>query len=101
MRSMIASGRKFRVDLCAVAMAAALAGLCACSSATPPQETSQPKPAAAQFDLAKCETLEPSLYRCPGLDAPLCDPDFERNAVQCVKITKDGVLLQAFPSSAM
>jgi hypothetical protein len=35
------------------------------------------------------------------LDAPLCDPDFERNAVQCVKITKEGVLLQAFPSGAM
>jgi hypothetical protein len=99
---MIASGRKFRVDLCAAAMAAALASLSACSSATPPpREIPQQKSAAAQFDLAKCETLEPSLYRCPGLDAPLCDPDFERNAVQCVKITKDGVLLQAFPSSAM
>jgi len=82
-------------------MAAAFAGVYACSSAPPPQESSAQKSAIAQFDLAKCETLEPSLYRCPGSDAPLCDPDFERNAVQCVKITKDGVLLQAFPSSAM
>jgi len=82
-------------------MAAALAHVCACSSAPPPQETTAQKAAIGQFDLAKCETLEPSLYRCPGLDAPLCDPDFERTAVQCVKITKDGVLLQAFPSSAM
>jgi len=82
-------------------MAAALAHVCACSSAPPPQETTAQKAAIGQFDLAKCETLEPSLYRCPGLDAPLCDPDFERNAVRCVKITKDGVLLQAFPSSAM
>ena len=95
---MIASGRKFHVGLCAIAMAAALA---ACSTATPPQETSPQKSARAKFDLAKCETLEPSLYRCPGLDAPLCDPDFERAPVQCVKISKDGVLLQAFPSSAM
>jgi hypothetical protein len=94
---MIVPGRKLRVGLCAVA----LAGVCACWSATPPTETSQQKAALAQFDLAKCETLEPSLYRCPGLDAPLCDPDFERNAVQCVKITKDGILLQAFPSNAM
>lgn len=98
---MLASGRKFHRGLCAVGMAAALAGFCACSSAPPPKETSAQKGEIAQFDLAKCETLEPSLYRCPGLDAPLCDPDFERNAVQCVKITKDGVLLQAFPSSAM
>ena len=98
---MLASGRKFQRRLRAVAFAAALAGVCACSSAPPPAETSAQKGAIARFDLAKCETLEPSLYRCPGLDAPLCDPDFERNAVQCVKITKDGVLLQAFPSSAM
>ena len=98
---MLASGRKFHRGLWAVAMAAALAGFCACSSAPPPKETSAQKGEVAQFDLAKCETLEPSLYRCPGLDAPLCDPDFERNAVRCVKITKDGVLLQAFPSSAM
>jgi hypothetical protein len=98
---MLASGRKFHRGLCAVAMAAVLAGFCACSSAPAPKETSAQKGEVAQFDLAKCETLEPSLYRCPGLDAPLCDPDFERNAVQCVKITKDGVLLQAFPSSAM
>jgi hypothetical protein len=97
---MLASGRKFHRGLCAVAITAALAGVCACSSAPPPEETPAQKGAIAQFDLAKCETLEPSLYRCPGLDAPLCDPDFERN-VQCVKVTKDGVLLQAFPSSAM
>jgi hypothetical protein len=98
---MIASGRKVRVRLSVVAIAAALAGVSACSTATPPPETPRQERATGQFDLAKCETLEPSLYRCPGLDAPLCDPDFDRTAVQCVKITKDGVLLQAFPSSAM
>jgi len=83
------------------AVAASLTGVVACSTSTPAQETVQQRRAMAQFDLAKCEALEPSLYRCPGIDAPLCDPDFERNAVQCVKITKDGVLLQAFPSGAM
>lgn len=76
-------------------------GVWGCSTGAPPAETAQQKQAMAQFDLAKCETLEPSLYRCPGADVPLCDPDFERNSVQCVKITKRGVLLQAFPSGAM
>jgi hypothetical protein len=83
------------------AVSIALWCLCSCSTGAPPQETAQQKQAMAQFDLAKCQTLEPSLYRCPGIDAPLCDPDFERNSVQCVKITKGGVLLQAFPSDAM
>ena len=68
-----------------------------CSTSPPPQATPNQKQAAAEFDLAKCETLEPSLYRCPGIDKPLCDPDFDRVSVQCVKITKTGVLLQAFP----
>ena len=84
-----------------LAASIALFGICACSTGTAPQETAQQKTAMAQFDLAKCETLEPSLYRCPGSEEPLCDPDFERNSVQCVKITKNGVLLQAFPSDAM
>jgi len=79
----------------------ALFAVCSCSTGAPPQETAQQKQALAQFDLAKCQTLEPSLYRCPGIDAPLCDPDFERNSVQCVKVTKGGVLLQAFPLDAM
>ncbi|GEM_PF-3392963 len=85
----------------AMLIGAALVCAFACSSAAPPPETAAQKRAMTRFDLAKCETLEPSLYRCPGIDAPLCDPDFERNAVQCVKITKDGVLLQAFPQDAM
>ena len=84
-----------------LALCIAVLGIYACSTGAPPPETAQQKQAAAQFDLAKCENLEPSLYRCPGSDVPLCDPDFERNSVQCVKITKSGVLLQAFPSDAM
>jgi hypothetical protein len=88
-----------RILLAAVSIA--LFGVYACSTGAPPQETAPQKEALAQFDLAKCETLEPSLYRCPGIDAPLCDPDFERTSVQCVKITRNGVLLQAFPSGAM
>ncbi len=95
---MTADRKHFRLSLLLFVIAALSGG---CSTAAPPNETPAQKQALAQFDLAKCETLEPSLYRCPGIDAPLCDPDFERNAVQCVKITKDGVLLQAFPSGAM
>ena len=82
-------------------LAVAMAGLFSCSTSPLPTETPQQRQALAQFDLAKCQELEPSLYRCPGIDAPLCNPDFERNSVQCVKITRDGVLLQQFPSDAM
>ena len=97
---MVAKGRRFHACLCALAVVAAF-GVSACSSGASDQQTTRQQQAAAQFDLAKCETLEPSLYRCPGMDAPLCDPDFDRSAVQCVKVTKDGVLLQAFRSGTM
>lgn len=75
----------------------AMLAMSGCSSVTPSTETPAQKFASANFDLSKCEVLEPSLYRCPGVDRPLCDPDFSRDEVECVKITKHGVLLQAFP----
>jgi hypothetical protein len=46
------------------------------------------------FDLSKCETLEPGLFRCNGFDAPLCDDAFTRNNVECFKISRDGMLAQ-------
>lgn len=83
--------KKIRIAMIAASLGFAM--LAGCSSSTPP-ETSAEKKAVANFDLGKCEALEPSLYRCPGSDKPLCDPDFARNEVQCVKVTKDGVILQ-------
>jgi hypothetical protein len=75
---------------------AAMLAIAACSPATPPPGATeaQAQRMAANFDLSKCEILEPSLYRCPGSDKPICDPDFARNEVECVKVTRNGVLLQ-------
>ncbi len=68
--------------------------LAGCASVQPSSETAAQEQAIQNFDLSKCQVLEPSLYRCPATDQALCDPDFARNDVQCVKITKTGVLLQ-------
>jgi hypothetical protein len=83
------------------AAVAAIAGMAAilfaagCSPATPPPGATEAEmQQAARFNLGQCELLEPSLYRCPGIDTPLCDPDFSRNEVECVKVTKNGVILQ-------
>ena len=56
-------------------------------AATSPQ---RPRP---DFDLSKCETLEPGLFRCNGFDAPLCDSNFTRSEVGCFKISSDGNLV--------
>ncbi len=81
----------------AILAAIALLGPAGCSSVRPSSETTVEKTASANFDLTKCEVLEPGLYRCPGVDAPLCDPDFSREPIQCLKITKSGILIQQLP----
>ena len=53
-----------------------------------------PQRVRPDFDLSKCETLEPGLFRCNGFDAPLCDDEFTRNNVECFKISRDGMLAQ-------
>jgi hypothetical protein len=74
---------------------AVMLAVAGCSPATPPPGATEAQvQQAARFNLAQCEVLEPSLYRCPGTDKPLCDPDFARNEVECVKVTKNGVVLQ-------
>jgi hypothetical protein len=52
-----------------------------------------PQRARPDFDLSKCETLEPGLFRCNGFDAPLCNSDFSRADVGCFKISADGNLV--------
>jgi hypothetical protein len=100
MKSMIPRHRLLTLLWLAL-VATSLELLAACSATSPAPATPAEKRLLTQFSLSQCEMLEPSLYRCPGIDAPLCDPDFERNSVQCVKITKDGVLLQQLPEDAM
>lgn len=41
--------------------------------------------------LNQCVVLEPGLYRCPGIEPPLCTPDFARTEVECAKVSSDGV----------
>jgi hypothetical protein len=79
----------------AAAGIAAMLAAAGCSPATPPPGATEAQmQQAARFDLSKCEILEPSLFRCPGTDKPVCDPDFSRNEVECIKVTHNGVILE-------
>jgi len=88
---------KRRARAAAMLAGGAMIAIAGCAAVTPSSETPAQKAATASFDLTKCEQLEPYLYRCPGVDRPLCDPDFARAPIQCLKITKSGVLLQELP----
>lgn len=58
-----------------------------CSTETQPPtiETGSPL-AQANFDLRKCDQLEPN----PAVDKPLCTPQFNRDDLNCVRIGPKG-----------
>jgi hypothetical protein len=77
---------------------AAIAAIAGCAPAAPPPDSGEiPVEQAARFDLSKCQVLEPGLYRCSGTDTPVCDPDFARTSVRCIKVTHNGKILEIPP----
>jgi hypothetical protein len=44
------------------------------------------------FDLDKCLSIEPNLYKCPAIDKPLCTPQFARTDVECVHMGPKGAV---------
>ena len=81
--------RRMRI-IPAAALAASLGmlalGGCSSQDADKPPE----HPMMANFALEKCQQLEPNLYKCPAVDQPLCTPEFNRTAINCVRIGPKG-----------
>ncbi|MGH8676981.1 MAG: hypothetical protein ACREUQ_01350, partial [Burkholderiales bacterium] len=78
-----------------LAGAVGLAVLAGCAGYTPPPpETAAQKQAMANFNLGQCTQIEPGLYRCPASDKAICTPGFARTDVECVQVTKDGVVIR-------
>jgi hypothetical protein len=81
--------RRMRI-IPAAALAATLGmlalGGCSSQDADKPPEN----PIAVNFALDKCQQLEPNLYKCPAVDQPICTPEFNRTAVNCVRIGPKG-----------
>jgi hypothetical protein len=64
--------------------ALSLAG-CSSSSATPPSAAMQH--VELNFSLDQCQPLDTNLYKCPAIDKPICNPDYN-GQVMCVRIGK-------------
>jgi hypothetical protein len=65
----------------------ALAG-CSASEPSPAQQAALAK-TELHFNLGECQQLEPSLYKCPAADKPICNPDYN-GQVNCVRIGPNG-----------
>ena len=66
----------------------------ACSSQPESAQTAAANQVAMKFDLGQCQQISPSLFKCPALDKPLCDPGYNKSDVICVKVDQTGVVLQ-------
>lgn len=81
-----------RLSLAAMVVGVLAIAGCSAQPETPTQ--AQANQIAMNFDLSKCEVLEPSLYRCPGSDKSICTPGFARADIECLKADNNGVLIQ-------
>lgn len=70
----------------------ALAG-CAPAGGSRAEAGGQSSSQVGRVNLDRCKVLEAHLYRCPGIEEPLCDPDFARPQVPCLAVTRNGTLL--------
>ena len=77
-----------------VAAASLAAAMAACSGQQNSGQTGANNAIAMKFDLGQCQQLSPSLYKCPALDKPICDPGYNKNDVICVKVDSTGVVIQ-------
>jgi len=82
-------GRRLGI-MSAAALAASLGmlvlGGCSSQNADKPSDA----PMAANFQLEKCQQIEPNLYKCPAIDQPMCTPEFQRTDISCVRIGPKG-----------
>ena len=61
-----------------------------CSSSTPPSaEEAALKKTELRFSLDQCQPIELNLYKCPAIDKPICNPDYN-GQYQCVRIGPKG-----------
>ncbi|HEY6420979.1 MAG TPA: hypothetical protein VIX59_18430 [Candidatus Binataceae bacterium] len=57
---------------------------------TPTQWSPAEKQIALTFDLDKCVPLQAGLYKCPAVDQPICQPNFNNPGIQCLRIGHQG-----------
>jgi hypothetical protein len=77
-----------------------LVTLAACSSSPTPSASQQAALAKTElhFDLNACQDLGAGLYKCPALDQPICNPDYN-GQVQCVRIGPKGSVFVETPGA--
>ena len=60
-----------------------------CSSAPPSAEEAAMEKTELRFSLDQCQPIELNLFKCPAIDKPVCNPDYN-GQYECVRIGPKG-----------
>lgn len=83
------TGRIARRAILPVALSGLLAlGGCS-SSTTPPGQVAAMEKTELHFSLDQCQPLDANLFKCPAMDKPICNPDYN-GQLECVRIGPKG-----------
>jgi hypothetical protein len=67
-----------------------LLGGCSSSASAPPPEVAAMEKTELHFSLDQCERMsDANLYKCPAIDKPICNPDYN-DQLNCVRVGRDG-----------
>jgi hypothetical protein len=63
---------------------------CSSSASTTPPEVAAMEKTEMRFSLDQCERQsDTNLYKCPAVDKPICNPDYN-GQLNCVRVGRDG-----------
>jgi hypothetical protein len=80
--------RKLLLTIASIAVSALLVIGCA-SSEPPPAEQAALAKTELHFSIDQCQPLDANLFKCPAIDKPVCNPDYNGQA-ECVRIGPKG-----------
>jgi hypothetical protein len=71
------------------AAAVAMLAFAGCSSSPPPPGMKQLEKVELRFSIDQCEPIGAGIFKCPAIDRPICNPDYN-GQIDCVRIGPKG-----------
>lgn len=60
-----------------------------CSSSPPPPGMKKLEQVELRFSIDQCQPIDTGIFKCPAIDKPICNPDYN-GQVECVRIGPKG-----------
>lgn len=82
------------ISRCITSVAAAAAvlvmlALAGCSSSPPPPGMKKLEKVELRFSVDQCQPIGADIFKCPAIDRPICNPDYN-GEIDCVRIGPKG-----------